>query len=248
LHIQIQLITLEIIKHKLFKIKKLFTAFGLLICSVVFSQNLYWYDVYLEVGLKDASTVAGLVDDFYSNYPKSANVKVAFSSIPLKGSSEKATHLLSITSESSKSLADFRNSLKGTKWDLYISKMDNYVKRVRSAAGRTLITNGSMTNYPIGQAWIFKVNNTNLSSIVQAFGKLIKSYKFDGKVALGQILHGTDNGESVYIYGTYSDLNAAFNFGPQSENESAAFSAFTKVLDSSSEYSKSFTRVLIKSY
>ena len=84
------------------------------------------------------------------------------------------------------------------------------------------------------------VNNINLSSIVQAFGKLIKSYKFDGFVGMGQIVHGTDNGESVYIYGTYSDLNAAFNFGPQSENESAAFSAFTKVLDTSSEYSKSF--------
>ena len=83
---------------------------------------------------------------------------------------------------------------------------------------------------------------------MQAFGKLIKSYKFDGFIGMGQIVHGTENGESVYIYGTYSDLNTAFNFGPQSENEVAAFSEFTKVLDSSSEYSKSFTRVLIKSY
>ena len=126
--------------------------------------------------------------------------------------------------------------------------MNNYVKSARAAAGRDLITNGSKTNYPIGQAWVFKVNNIKLSSIVQAFGKLIKSYKFDGFVGMGQIVHGTENGESVYIYGTYSDLNAAFNFGPQSENEAAAFSEFTKVLDSSSEYSKSFTRVLIKSY
>ena len=238
----------DIINHKLLKMKKNILLLSLLVSSFVFSQNLYWYNVHLEVDSKDASTVAGLVDDFYSNHPKPANVKVAFSSIPLKGASEKATHLLGFTSESSKSLADFRNSLKGTKWDLYISKMNNYVKSVRSAAGRDLITNGSKTNYTIGQAWVFKVNNINLSSIVQAFGKLIKSYKFDGKVALGQIVHGTDNGESVYIYGTYSNLNAAFNFGPQSENESAAFSEFTKVLDSSSEYSKSFTRVLIKSY
>ena len=65
---------------------------------------------------------------------------------------------------------------------------------------------------------------------------------------MGQIVHGTENGESVWIYATYSDLNAAFNFGPQSENDAAAFSEFTKVLDSSSEYSKSSTRVLIKSY
>ena len=236
------------INHKLFKMKKIILLLSLLVSSFVFSQNIFWYDVLLEVDSKNASTVAGLVDGFYSNHTKASNVNVSFSSIPLKGASEKATHIISIASDSSESLADFRNSLKGSDWDLYISKMSNYVESSRASAGRSLITNGSQTQYPIGQVWVFKVNNIKLSSIVQAFGKLIKSYKFDGFVGMGQIVHGTENGESVYIYGTYSDLNAAFNFGPQSENEAAAFSEFTKVLDSSSEYSKSFTRVLIKRY
>ena len=105
--------------------------------------------------------------DFYSNHPKPSNVKVAFSSIPLKGASEKATHMIGITSESSQSLADFRNSLKGDDWDLYISKMNNYVKSNSASAGRDLITNGSETSYPIGQAWIFKVKNMQLSTMVQ---------------------------------------------------------------------------------
>ena len=169
--------------------KKVFTVFSFLICSLVFSQNLYWYDVMLEVDSKDVSTVAGLVDNFYSNHPKPTNVNVAFSSIALKGASEKATHMIGITSESSQSLADFRNSLKGDDWDLYISKMNNYVKSNSSSAGRDLITNGSETSYPIGQAWIFKVKNMQLSSMVQAFGKLVKSYKFDGFVGMGQIVH-----------------------------------------------------------
>ena len=227
--------------------KKVFTVFSFLICSLVFSQNLYWYDVMLEVDSKNVSTVAGLVDDFYSNHPKPSNVNVAFSSVALKGASEKATHMIGITSESSQSLADFRNSLKGDDWDLYISKMNNYVKSNSASAGRDLITNGSKTSYPIGQAWIFKVKNMQLSSMVQAFGKLVKSYKFDGFVGMGQIVHGTENGESVYIYGTYSDLNSAFNFGPQNKNDAAAFAEFSKTLDTV-EYSKSFTRVLIKSY
>tara|TARA_A100001011_G_scaffold371208_1_gene428293 strand:- start:1057 stop:1665 length:609 start_codon:yes stop_codon:yes gene_type:complete len=201
----------------------------------------------LEVDSNDASTVASLVDDFYSNHPKPSDVKVAFSSIPLKGASEKATHMIGITSESSQSLADYRNSLKGSDWDLYISKMRNYIKSSRAAAGRDLITNGSETSYSIGQAWVFKVKNTQLNKLAQAFGKLIKSFKFDGFVGMGQIVHGTDNGESVYIYGTYSDLNSAFNFGPQSENDGAAFAEFSKTLDAV-EYSKTFTRVLIKSY
>ncbi len=227
--------------------KKVFTVFSFLISSLVFSQNFYWYDVMLEVDSKNVSTVAGLVDGFYSSHPKPSNVKVEFSSIPLKGTSEKATHMIGITSESSQSLADYRNSLKGGDWDLYISKMSNYVKSSRAAAGRDLITNGSETSYPIGQAWVFKVKNLQLNTMVQAFGKLIKSYKFDGFVGMGQIVHGTDNGESVYIYGTYSDLNSAFNFGPQSKNDTAAFAEFSKTLDTV-EFSKSFTRVLIKGY
>ena len=227
--------------------KKVFTVFSFLICSLVFSQNLYWYDVMLEVDSKDVSTVAGLVDDFYTNHPKPSNVNVAFSSIALKGASEKATHMIGITSESSQSLADYRNSLKGGDWDLYISKMSNYVKSNNASAGRDLITNGSKTSYPIGQAWVFKVKNMQLNAMVQAFGKLVKSYKFDGFVGMGQIVHGTENGESVYIYGTYSDLNSAFNFGPQNKNDTAAFAEFFKTLDTV-EYSKSFTRVLIKSF
>ena len=227
--------------------KKVFTVFSFLISSLVFSQNFYWYDVMLEVDSKDVSTVAGLVDGFYSSHPKPSNVKVEFSSIPLKGTSEKATHMIGITSESSQSLADYRNSLKGGDWDLYISKMSNYVKSSRAAAGRDLITNSSETSYPIGQAWVFKVKNLQLNTMVQAFGKLIKSYKFDGFVGMGQIVHGTDNGESLYIYGTYSDLNSAFNFGPQNKNDTAAFAEFSKTLDTV-EFSKSFTRVLIKGY
>ena len=164
--------------------KNVFILFSILISSLTFSQNVFWYDVMLEVDGKNASTVASLVDDFYSNHKKSSDVTVEFSSIPLKGPSEKATHIISIASNSSQSLADFRNSLKGENWDLYISKMSNYVKSSRASAGKSLITNGSETNYPIGQAWVFKATNPKLPSMVEAFGKLIKSYNFDGFVAV----------------------------------------------------------------
>ena len=229
--------------------KNVFILFSILFSSLTFSQNVFWYDVMLEVEGKNASTVAGLVDGFYSNHEKSSDVTVNFSSIPLKGPSEKATHIISIVSNSSQSLADFRNSLKGEYWDTYISKMSNYIKSSKASAGKSLITNGSETNYPIGQVWVFKdVKSTELNSMVQAFGKIIKSVKIDGFSGMGQIVHGTENGESVYIYGTYSDLNDAFNFGPQSKKESVAFAEFAKVFDAAAQYSKSFTRVLIKSY
>ena len=227
--------------------KKTLLLITLLFSSFLFSQNMFWYDVLLEVDSKDVATVAGLVDNYYSNHKKGTDVTVQFSSIPLKGSSEKATHIISITSESSKSLADFRNSLSGSDWDLYISKMNNYVKSSRASAGKDLYSVGTDNSNPIGQAWVFKVANSNLNTFVGAFSKLIKSINFEGSVGVGQIIHGTENAESTYIYGTYSDLNSAFNFGPKNDSEAKAFSEFSESVKGS-ELSKTFTRVLIKKY
>ena len=227
--------------------KKSILLLSLLVTSFVFSQNVFWYDVLLEVDSKNASTVAELIDDFYSNHPKPSDVKVEFSSIQLKGGSEKATHMIGISSESSKSLANFRNSLKGSDWDLYISKMSSYVKSNRASAGKDLVTNGSKSEYPIGQAWLFKVKNNDLNPTIGAFEKFVKSTQFEGHVGMGQIVHGTENGEGIYIYATYSDLDQAFNFGPRNKKEAAAFSELFTALDAS-EYSKTFTRVLVKRY
>ena len=56
--------------------KKPILLLALLVSSFVFSQNVFWYDVLLEVDSKNASTVADLVDGFYSNHTKASNVNV----------------------------------------------------------------------------------------------------------------------------------------------------------------------------
>lgn len=227
--------------------KKTLLLFSLFISSFMFSQNIFWYDVLLEIDINETESAANLIDGFYSNHTIPEDVVVAFSSIPLKGASEKATHIISITSESSKSLADFRGSLSGAAWDIYVSKLSKYIKSSRSSAGKDLYSVNGGTANPIGQAWVFKVDNAAAKTFVAAFGKLMKSIKFDGSVGVGQIIHGTDNGESMYIYATYADLNTAFNFGAKNESEAKAFSTFSETVKGS-DLSKSFTRVLIKSY
>ena len=62
--------------------------------------------------------------------------------------------------------------------------MNNYVISNSASAGRDLITNDSKTSYPIGQAWVFKVKNSQLNTLAQAFGKLVKTYKFDGSIGM----------------------------------------------------------------
>ena len=57
----------------------------------------------------------------------------------------------------------------------------------------------------------------------------------------------TENGESMYIYATYADLNTAFNFRAKNDSEAKVFSTFSETVKGS-DLSKTFTRVLIKRY
>ena len=225
--------------------KNVLLIVSLFVSSLVFSQDTYWYDVLLEVKGENTKNVASLVDGYYSNIDIPENVSVAFSSIPLKGTSENATHIISIVSDSSKALADFRNSLSGNQWDLYVSKMEKNVENVRASAGKGLLSFNSDLEQPIGQAWVFNVKDAN--NFVQAFAKLMKIYKVDGLVEVGQIIHGSDNGENMYIYHTYDDLSQAFDFGPKNDKESKAYSLFNQEI-SKENYLKSFTRVLLKRF
>ena len=225
--------------------KKLLLLFSLFISFTSFSQNIYWFDVTIDVDGGNASSVAELVTGYYSGIKIPEDVSVSFSSIAMKGNSFKGTHILSMFSQSAKSLADFRASLKGPKWDLYISKMGKYVNSARRGAGVGLLNFNLDNPQPIGQAWIFKVKNQ--PSFAASFGKLMKSTKTPGLVSMGQIVHGSDNGENMYIYLTYPDLESAFKFGPDSKKEQEAFATFQKEI-SSADYSQTFTRVLIKQF
>ncbi len=225
--------------------KKLLLLFSLLFSINSFSQNIYWLDVIIDVDGGNASNVAELVTDYYSSIKIPEDVSVSFSSIAMKGNNFKGTHILSMFSQSAKSLADFRGSLKGPKWDLYISNMGKYVNSARRSAGVGLLNFNLDKPEPIGQAWLFKVKNQ--PGFAAAFGKLMKSSKSPGLVSMGQIVHGSDNGENMYIYLTYPDLESAFKFGPDNKKEQEAFSTFQKEI-SNSTYSQTFTRVLIKQF
>ena len=122
------------------------------------SQQLFWYDVFFEVEGGNSNSVSKLVNDFYSTVDKPSDLSISFSRIPLKGENFKATHMLSMFSPSSISLANFRNSLKGDKWDLYTSGMRGKINSIRAVAGNVLSHVNLDKVGPIGQAWLFKLH------------------------------------------------------------------------------------------
>ena len=236
---------LNCIKLKLIKMKKYIYFLTLLFSISSFGQEIFWYNVLLEVKPSNTSIVENLVDEYYSDFDFTENTSMSFSNIALKGQDFKETHVLSFTSSSSESLAELRSSLSGNEWDLYIAEIQKHISSARVSAGKSLGIYNQDIDYPIGQAWIFDVNDA--SSFVDSFEKLMKSFNFEGYLAIGQIIHGVSDGENMYIYGTYKDLNTAFNFGPKNESESKAFDTFSKEV-ADERYTQSFTRVLIKKY
>jgi hypothetical protein len=210
--------------------KKLLLSFLILMLgSASVKAQSFLTETRFEVDRKDASAYAALVDGFYSKHPKPENVMVVFSYILMKGSSEKATHIINYVSSDSKSLADYISSLNGDNWQSFRSKTQIYVKSGSTSAGKDLLSLGSGYNLPIGQVWLFNVKRSDLNNFVGAFDKLIKSIKID-YASVGHITHGVENGENVYIYAAYPDLNSAFNFGPKNESEAAAFNCFLQLL------------------
>ena len=80
-------------------------------------QDLYWYDVILDVKNNDSKAFEKAVDEFYSSIDFPEGVTMTFSNIQIKGQSFNETHILSFVSPSSNSLADFRSSLSGDSWE-----------------------------------------------------------------------------------------------------------------------------------
>ena len=225
--------------------KKLLLLFSLLISFNGLSQKIYWYDVIIDVDGEDAADVAELVTDYYSSIDVPEDVSISFSGIRMKGNNFKGTHILSMFSTTAKSLANFISSFDGPSRELYISKIRKYIKSSRRSSGVGLLNYNLDNPQPIGQVFVFKVKNQ--PGFAASFGKLMKSAETPALVSMGQIVHGSDNGENMYIYLTYPDLESAFSFGEGSKKEQEAFASFQKEI-SSAEYSQTFTRVLIKQF
>jgi hypothetical protein len=173
---------------------------------------------------------------------------MSFSSIPIKGMGYDDTHILSFVSPSSQSLANLRASLAGEEWEKYVDVVRPFTDNVRASTGVVPLVFNAEEFYGIGQVWGFRVKSRDIPVFANAFSKLMETFDSPGFVGLTQVTHGISNGENLLIYGTYPDLNSAFTFGPKNDSESQAFGEFFNVTAEISEFTQSWTRLLIKAY
>lgn len=242
------LVSTFILNLKFNNMKNYILLFTLLFSFSVSAQDLYWYDVLLDVKNESAKDFENAVDDYYTSVDFPEGVSMTLSNIAMKGQGFKETHILSFVSPSSQSLADLRSSLTGKKWDDYIDIVRPLINSARTAVGNASNPQNEDQINPIGQAWCFKVDSKNIPAFSAGFSKLMETFNFPGFVALAQVTHGLSNGENVIIYGTYSSLNDAFTFGPKNEAEASAFSEFGELTSDISEFTQTWTRVKIKEF
>lgn len=211
------------------------------------SQEMFWYDVHLEIPIENQRAAEELVVDYYSKLEIPEDVSAAFSQIPFRGEHSKVTHMLSFASVSSESLSSFRGDLSGDSWEKYLSGMEKLVTSARTTAGNALAVTSPEKSFPIGQVWIFNTKRKDIPAFTDSFSKLMKSFNFNGFAAMGEITHGNSQGENTFIYATYEDLNSALTFGPKNEAEQIAFRVFFDEV-SHIEFSQSNTRTLIMEF
>ena len=115
--------------------RKILLAFVLYITLFGFAQNIYWYDVLYEVKSENTEKFTSLLNDYCSNIKTPDDIEAEFSTLIFKGSNEKATHLISFSTSSSKSLAEFNESLSGPEWDIYAAELLKNIEREYAFAG-----------------------------------------------------------------------------------------------------------------
>jgi hypothetical protein len=180
--------------------KKLLFAFTLLISSIGVAQNSHGYNVFYEAKAENITKCTSFLNGYYSKMKIPEDIEAEFSTLIFKGSNEKATHLISFSSKSSKSLAKFKASLSSPNWDLYVTELLKKVECKQAiASNNTNFSKLSDNVVPARtkfQAWTYKVKDvTNFNN---AFKKIVNITKPNSYIGMGDIVHDSD-GANIYI-------------------------------------------------
>ena len=215
----------------------------------LFSQNITWQNVNLNVPFENTQAVFNLIDGFYSNIEIPEGIRVSLWSIEYKGSGEKATHVLNFAG-TKENLVDFESRKLTSEWDAYLTKLNSLTNRdgFSVTAGVTLVRyNIDKWQETIAQSHQWKVKNP--VKFISAFANLMSVFgDSSGYVSIGQTTHGVENGETHYIYVTFPDLVSALDFGNASNQDESE--AIVNWLEDTKEdeYTRSITIVMLKSW
>jgi hypothetical protein len=222
-------------------------VFALNLSSLSAQDQLVWNQVGIEVNDGYGSDLVDLLDSFYGSIDLPEGVSISLTQVYHSDEEHKATHYLTFSGTAA-GLTELRQLRSGAEYDNYSTNFSKYGQTISNSIGSSVIRlNTDSTDGNIAQVWEWRVED--VFAFVDAFNRMTSVWSPDGYLSLGAITGGQSvEGESHYVYTTYSGYQEMLEFGPKTEEEQAAFFNFIKETDAYSEFKGTFSMFNVKSW
>ena len=215
--------------------------------SVSAQDQIIWNQVGIEVNDGYGSDLLDLLDSFYGSIELPDGVSISLTQVYHSDENHRATHYMTFAGTSS-GLSELRQLRSGPEYNDYTTNFSKYAKTISNSIGSPVIRmNTDATDGNIAQVWEWRVED--VFAFVDAFNRMTSVWSPDGYLSLGAITGGQSvEGESHYVYTTYSTYQEMLEFGPKTEKEQAAFFDFIKETDAYSAFKGTFSMFNVKTW
>tara|TARA_B100000767_G_scaffold269871_1_gene292495 strand:- start:12992 stop:13687 length:696 start_codon:yes stop_codon:yes gene_type:complete len=227
--------------------KNLFLSVFAFCTTILFAQEYHWTSYNFSVANEDVEVVGKIVGDYFGEEgSKSAGVSVFLFENHFNDNSINYSHSIVFTGSLNAMGAQY-DQQPSAKWQLFLTKLNQYTEGHSSGAGRSLVSFGETGKHPIQNLYWMNVENP------QKFAAAFKKYnsKFnpsDRRVTLGRFALGASPyGESHYVLVGVDDFKTAMSTWKYRETNKAASAAWKEYRDNRGEveFIRSTTRVML---
>lgn len=233
--------------------KKLLSFILIFWVSFSFSQN--WSAYGIKVAPENEETVVKIMDDYFTNN-KIEGVTVSLYSIMFTAADLNFTHEVIFSGEGDAMAKLYEPGFQNTSWQLFSSKINNFVENVFSGQGWRNFNFGE--TMPFQLVYTFKGKRSEINKWMAMENKLNEKYPQDFRsFAAGGINAGGPSNKADYWmvtgWKTYADYNENWNNTQKFRAENPAFvkekAKMEKDIDASdAEFITKTMRVLVKQW
>lgn len=211
------------------------------------AQEYHWTAYNFTVAAEDVEIVGKLMGDYFEvEGNKVAGVTVFLFENHFNDNEMNFTHSLIFTGTIDAIGAQYSQD-PSAKWQLFITKMSQYITSYSSAAGRSLVSFGETGSHPIQNLYSMRVEDPG--KFAEAFTKYNSKHNpSDRRVTLGRVSLGrSPAGETHYVLAGVDDFKTAMSPGSYRENNKAAKAAWKEYWENTGEVKliRSSTRVML---
>ena len=187
----------------------IFSSLGIIKGQESAAKDECWIDYEIIVDNKDASSVAKILNSYFSN-PENRIEGVTYNltEFNFKDKDFKATHLFQLVGPA-KALSQWHHNPPSIEGQLTGTLVNQYIKPYSSFFGKSIATFGTENNNKIEFVYSLKVDDEQKFSA--AWIKTMNVLKPDNFTGFGAVIAGGSDGQTHYVYSQRDDMETIFN-------------------------------------